>query len=52
MKLWFADIATVVGFYAVSLPFFEENHPLLTGSKAGDRLSVSTRVTLLKLGFF
>lgn len=32
-------IATVVGFYAVSLPFFEENHPMLTGSKAGDRLS-------------
>ncbi|XP_011145067.1 ATP-binding cassette sub-family D member 3 [Harpegnathos saltator] len=24
--------ATVVGFYAISIPFFQDNHPLLTGS--------------------
>uniref|UniRef100_A0A6E8VE17 ABC transporter domain-containing protein n=1 Tax=Anopheles coluzzii TaxID=1518534 RepID=A0A6E8VE17_ANOCL len=32
-------IATVVGFYAVSLPFFEKDHPLLTGSQQSERLS-------------
>ncbi|XP_023244980.1 ATP-binding cassette sub-family D member 3 isoform X2 [Copidosoma floridanum] len=25
-------IATVVGFYAVSIPFFQKNHPILSGS--------------------
>lgn len=28
----FLDIATVVGFYAVSIPFFKKNHPLLSGT--------------------
>ncbi|EFN80902.1 ATP-binding cassette sub-family D member 3 [Harpegnathos saltator] len=28
----FIDFATVVGFYAISIPFFQDNHPLLTGS--------------------
>uniref|UniRef100_A0A1B0D2P2 Uncharacterized protein n=1 Tax=Phlebotomus papatasi TaxID=29031 RepID=A0A1B0D2P2_PHLPP len=31
-------IATIVGFYAVSLPFFAKDHPLLTRGKEGDRL--------------
>lgn len=26
------DVATVVGFYAVSLPFFRKNHPILSGT--------------------
>lgn len=34
-------IATIVGFYAVSLPFFAKDHPLLTGGQEGDRLRVS-----------
>uniref|UniRef100_A0A6B2EGR3 Putative peroxisomal long-chain acyl-coa transporter abc superfamily protein n=1 Tax=Phlebotomus kandelakii TaxID=1109342 RepID=A0A6B2EGR3_9DIPT len=31
-------IATIVGFYAVSIPFFTKDHPLLTGGPEGDRL--------------
>ncbi|XP_037932134.1 ATP-binding cassette sub-family D member 3-like, partial [Teleopsis dalmanni] len=30
--------ASIVGFYAVSIPFFTENHPLLSGEKSGQRL--------------
>ncbi|XP_036319476.1 ATP-binding cassette sub-family D member 3 [Rhagoletis pomonella] len=30
--------ASIVGFYAVSIPFFAENHPLLSGEKSGQRL--------------
>lgn len=30
--------ASVVGFYAVSLPFFTENHPLLSGGSSATRL--------------
>lgn len=30
--------ASVVGFYAVSIPFFTENHPLLSGENSGQRL--------------
>lgn len=33
-------VATIVGFYAVSIPFFSKNHPLLTGGNEGDRLRV------------
>ncbi|XP_077287876.1 ATP binding cassette subfamily D member Pmp70 [Arctopsyche grandis] len=32
-------IATVVGFYAVSLPFFVPNHPLLSDASKGSRFS-------------
>lgn len=32
ISLTHTDIATVVGFYAVSIPFFKKNHPLLTGT--------------------
>ncbi|KAH8290069.1 hypothetical protein KR044_007029 [Drosophila immigrans] len=32
------DFASIVGFYAVSIPFFTENHPLLSGEKSGQRL--------------
>uniref|UniRef100_U5EW09 Putative peroxisomal long-chain acyl-coa transporter abc superfamily n=1 Tax=Corethrella appendiculata TaxID=1370023 RepID=U5EW09_9DIPT len=32
-------IATAVGFYAVSMPFFDKNHPLLTGDQSSERLS-------------
>ncbi|PBC26798.1 ATP-binding cassette sub-family D member [Apis cerana cerana] len=28
----FVDMGTVIGFYAVSLPFFIENHPILSGT--------------------
>lgn len=28
----FPDVATVVGFYAVSIPFLQKNHPILSGS--------------------
>ena len=37
----FLDIATIVGFYAVSIPFFDKSHPLLTGVDPSLRLSVS-----------
>ncbi|XP_063216739.1 ATP-binding cassette sub-family D member 3 isoform X2 [Bacillus rossius redtenbacheri] len=30
-------IATVVGYYSVSLPFFDKNHPLLTGCTQEER---------------
>ncbi|XP_053948942.1 ATP-binding cassette sub-family D member 3 [Anastrepha ludens] len=30
--------ASIVGFYAVSIPFFSENHPLLSGEQNGQRL--------------
>ncbi|XP_034473698.1 ATP-binding cassette sub-family D member 3 [Drosophila innubila] len=30
--------ASIVGFYAVSLPFFSDNHPLLSGENSGQRL--------------
>nr|NP_001259733.1 ATP binding cassette subfamily D member 3, isoform C [Drosophila melanogaster]AGB95572.1 ATP binding cassette subfamily D member 3, isoform C [Drosophila melanogaster] len=30
--------ASIVGFYAVSIPFFSENHPLLSGENSGQRL--------------
>ncbi|EDV46757.1 ATP-binding cassette sub-family D member 3 [Drosophila erecta] len=30
--------ASIVGFYAVSIPFFSENHPLLSGEHSGQRL--------------
>ncbi|KAH8421347.1 hypothetical protein KR009_002422 [Drosophila setifemur] len=30
--------ASIVGFYAVSIPFFSENHPLLSGEQSGQRL--------------
>ncbi|KAH8273347.1 hypothetical protein KR018_005304 [Drosophila ironensis] len=30
--------ASIVGFYAVSLPFFADNHPLLSGEHSGQRL--------------
>ncbi|KAH8368363.1 hypothetical protein KR084_010405 [Drosophila pseudotakahashii] len=30
--------ASIVGFYAVSIPFFAENHPLLSGEQSGQRL--------------
>lgn len=30
----FTDIASVVGFYTISLPFFTKNHPLLTGNES------------------
>ncbi|BFG02685.1 ATP-binding cassette sub-family D member 3 [Drosophila madeirensis] len=30
--------ASIVGFYAVSIPFFTENHPLLSGEHSGQRL--------------
>lgn len=29
---FFSDFATVVGFYAVSIPFFQNNHPVLSGT--------------------
>lgn len=32
------DFASIVGFYAVSIPFFSENHPLLSGEQSGQRL--------------
>jgi ATP-binding cassette subfamily D (ALD) protein 3 len=38
----FLDIATVIGFYAVSLPFFDKNHKLLVNCDDGERLRVST----------
>lgn len=31
-------LASVVGFYAVSLPFFTDNHPLTSGEKSRQRL--------------
>lgn len=34
-------VATIVGFYAVSIPFFTKDHPMLTGGADGDRLRVS-----------
>lgn len=30
----FADVATVVGFYAVSIPFFTPNHPFTKGDQS------------------
>ncbi|XP_062138107.1 ATP-binding cassette sub-family D member 3 isoform X2 [Drosophila sulfurigaster albostrigata] len=30
--------ASIVGFYAVSIPFFTKNHPLLSGEQSGQRL--------------
>uniref|UniRef100_A0A0K8VF60 ATP-binding cassette sub-family D member 3 n=1 Tax=Bactrocera latifrons TaxID=174628 RepID=A0A0K8VF60_BACLA len=30
--------ASIVGFYAVSIPFFTDNHPLLSGEHSGQRL--------------
>lgn len=30
----FSDIASVVGFYTISIPFFTKNHPLLTGDRS------------------
>ncbi|XP_014087753.2 ATP-binding cassette sub-family D member 3 [Bactrocera oleae] len=30
--------ASIVGFYAVSIPFFADNHPLLSGEHSGQRL--------------
>ncbi|XP_004529678.1 ATP-binding cassette sub-family D member 3 [Ceratitis capitata] len=30
--------ASIVGFYAVSIPFFTDNHPLLSGEQSGQRL--------------
>lgn len=30
--------ATIVGFYAVSIPFFTKDHPLLSGDNGGERL--------------
>lgn len=35
------DIATGVGFYAVSIPFFDKNNKLLTDNADGERLRVS-----------
>uniref|UniRef100_A0A1A9ZK04 ABC transporter domain-containing protein n=1 Tax=Glossina pallidipes TaxID=7398 RepID=A0A1A9ZK04_GLOPL len=32
--------ASVVGFYAVSVPFFNENHPMLSGGNSGKRLQI------------
>lgn len=28
----FSDFATIVGFYAVSIPFFQKDHPILSGT--------------------
>lgn len=49
MLIFFPDIASVVGFYAVSLPFFAKNHPMLTGENSGERLSVSNIKAVLHL---
>lgn len=43
--------ATIVGFYAVSIPFFAKDHPMLTGGAEGDRLRVSGgSVELIEMG--
>jgi hypothetical protein len=39
---FFADIATVVGFYSVSIPFFAVGHPLLAGCGKEERFRVSS----------
>jgi len=36
--IFIVDFASIVGFYAVSLPFFSDNHPLLSGENSGQRL--------------
>jgi hypothetical protein len=37
----FSDVATMVGFYAVSIPFFDVGHPLLAGCGKDERFRVS-----------
>lgn len=37
---FFKDIATGVGFYAVSIPFFDEKNKLLQDNQDGERLRV------------
>lgn len=36
----FTDIATGIGFYAVSIPFFDKSNKLLTDNADGERLRV------------
>lgn len=38
---WISDIATGVGFYAVSIPFFDKTNTLLQENNDGERLRVS-----------
>lgn len=38
----FTDIATIVGFWAVSRPFFVKDHPVLSSKVEGERLKVRT----------
>lgn len=40
-KYKFLDIATGVGFYAVSLPFFDKNNKFLQDNNDGERLRVN-----------
>lgn len=35
------DVATCVGFYAVSIPFFDKSNKLLQDNNDGERLRVS-----------
>lgn len=32
--LFFSDIASAVGFYTISIPFFAKDHPILTGDRS------------------
>lgn len=46
--LYFLDIATVVGFYAVSIPFMDRNSSL-SGISQNERFRVSTVLIFLNI---
>lgn len=45
-------MATIVGFYAVSIPFFTKDHPLLLDDHNGERLRVSKNYQQFFFFFF